>query len=58
MHCFHYCIDSLVVTTGSGLGKQEHGRSDPIKVTLKMDKTGVFKEQLFFLFRDIVINES
>ncbi|BFZ01518.1 hypothetical protein BsWGS_04557 [Bradybaena similaris] len=28
-------------TEGSGLGKQEHGRSDPIKVTLKMDKTGV-----------------
>ncbi|CAG5133652.1 unnamed protein product [Candidula unifasciata] len=28
-------------TEGSGLGRQENGRSDPIKVTLKMDKTGV-----------------
>uniref|UniRef100_A0A2C9KZW0 G patch domain-containing protein 4 n=1 Tax=Biomphalaria glabrata TaxID=6526 RepID=A0A2C9KZW0_BIOGL len=26
---------------GSGLGKKEHGIADPIKVTLKMDKTGV-----------------
>ncbi|XP_012941845.1 G patch domain-containing protein 4 [Aplysia californica] len=26
---------------GSGLGKEEHGRADPIKVTLKMDKAGV-----------------
>ncbi|CAL1526576.1 unnamed protein product [Lymnaea stagnalis] len=28
-------------TEGAGLGKQENGRSDPIKVSLKMDKTGV-----------------
>ncbi|GFR98255.1 G patch domain-containing protein 4 [Elysia marginata] len=26
---------------GSGLGKDEHGMADPIKVSLKMDKTGV-----------------
>uniref|UniRef100_A0A0B7AB89 G patch domain-containing protein 4 n=1 Tax=Arion vulgaris TaxID=1028688 RepID=A0A0B7AB89_9EUPU len=28
-------------TEGSGLGKQEDGRSEPIKVSLKMDKSGV-----------------
>lgn len=26
---------------GAGLGKDEHGRADPIKVSLKMDKAGV-----------------